>query len=442
MRAWIGPLALLAISCGSTTKTTTPTTGTTAVVENPIYVDFAPQSSVDGQKMVFLSRRDGFYRVYLYNETADPKLNALSKGIAVEPATDELETSLSNDGNWILTWRSGTEKNYLQFNSFDLTQQGTKDLALDARLRDLTVAPGGFTNFAYTERREGADSVHIHAFTPGASVAIANELALPGEYQPQFAAVGTDLYVFTRKTVNSNQVLIQYRKLSGGGTWDLQPDTLTLNRADADAPSATSALGLFYAKGLDPVRLKTKLGTFTSTVEGYQTQVGVSQEAVQFNAFAGTTVDFSSAIYRANQPVALGNISITPDGAYLLLTGYDAWFCKSSTQISNVMVLVSTADGKALPLIPTRNTGTAPWTGLRSELCSYYENGTIAQLEDFDLTAGNAQILSVTNNRVTLIYESKYTGDREIRRLSFDVSDWTAKTYAKPVFTDISANPK
>jgi hypothetical protein len=62
------------------------------------------------------------------------------------------------------------------------------------------------------------------------------------------------------------------------------------------------------------------------------------------------------------------------------------------------------------------------------------------KLQDFDITAVNGQILSVTGSRVTLIFESKYTGDREIRRLSFDASDWTAKTYANVVFTDISAN--
>lgn len=60
-------------------------------------------------------------------------------------------------------------------------------------------------------------------------------------------------------------------------------------------------------------------------------------------------------------------------------------------------------------------------------------------MQDFDVTVANGQILSVTGDRVNMIFESKYTGDREIRRLSFDVTDWTAKTYANPVYTEISA---
>jgi hypothetical protein len=77
---------------------------------------------------------------------------------------------------------------------------------------------------------------------------------------------------------------------------------------------------------------------------------------------------------------------------------------------------------------------------LVAEPCSYFDQDPIPKLLDFDSTIANAQILSVTGNRVTLVYDSKYTIDRELRRLSFDVSDWAARTYANPVFTEISAN--
>jgi hypothetical protein len=140
--------------------------------------------------------------------------------------------------------------------------------------------------------------------------------------------------------------------------------------------------------------------------------------------------------------LTLGHVSATADGAYVLLTGYEAWFCKNRTQASNVMLLVRMSDGASLPLLPTRENGTTPWTGLMSEPCSYFDQETIPKAQDFDTTLSNAQILSVSGSRVTLIYESKFTLDREIRRLSFDVSDWAAKTYANPVYTEISANPR
>jgi hypothetical protein len=91
-------------------------------------------------------------------------------------------------------------------------------------------------------------------------------------------------------------------------------------------------------------------------------------------------------------------------------------------------------------LLPTRESGTEAWTGVVSEPCSYFDQETLSKPQDFDTTAVNAQILSVTGARVTLIFESKFTLDREIRRLSFDVSDWVTKTYANPVFAEISAN--
>jgi hypothetical protein len=263
---------------------------------------------------------------------------------------------------------------------------------------------------------------------------------ISGEYGAQFAVVGSDVYVFTRKPTATGDVTIQYRKRSSGASWDLQTETLTLDTADAAVPSAASALGLFHAKSLDTVRLKNKLGTYETTAEGYQKNVGVVQEALQFQAFGATSVDFSTEAYRKNQPLTLGQISATADGAYLLLTGYDAWFCKVRTQASNVMLLVRVSDGATLPLIPTRDNGTEPWTGLVAEPCSYFDQDPIPKLLDFDSTISNAQILSVTGNRVTLVYDSKYTIDRELRRLSFDVSDWAARTYANPVFTEISAN--
>jgi hypothetical protein len=442
MRAWIGPLALCFVGCGeSTTETTTTGTGTAAVAENTAYIDFAPQSSADGQRMVFLSQRDlGAYRVYVYNESADPKLSPLSKALAIEPATEELATSLSDNGNWILTWRHGTEKNYLLLNSFDQAQQSTLNLDAEARLRELTLAPQGQTYFAYTERKSGTDSVHIYSFVPSSPVTLTEEAVFSGEYGAQFAVSGSDVYVFTRKAAPSADVSVQYRKRSAAGSWDLQAETLTLDGADASIPSAASTFGLVYVKSLEAVRLKAKLGTYETTAEAYQKNVGVIQEAAQFQAFGGTAVDFSPEAYRKNQPLTVGHVSATADGAYLLLSGYDAWFCKSRTQASNVMLLMRVSDGATLPLLPTRESGTEAWTGLVSEPCSYFDQESIPKPQDFDSTAVNAQILSVSGTRVTLIYESRFTLDREIRRLSFDVSDWAAKTFANPVFSEISAN--
>ncbi|HYX39477.1 MAG TPA: hypothetical protein VE954_40780 [Oligoflexus sp.] len=440
MRPWIGPLALWLISCGSSSSDNdnNTATGTTAVVEDPAKVDFAPQASTDGQKAVFLSRRvAGVYRVYVYNESAATKLTALSEGIPIEPLTDELGTSLSDDGAWILTWRSGA-KNELLLNSFDSTQKTSLELTSEARLRELTLAPSGQRFFAYTERKAGADTVFIYSFT--ASLGLTKEAEISGEYGAQFAVSGSDVYVFTRKADASGVVTVQYRKRSAGLTWDLQTGSLTLKSADAALPSAASAQGLIYPQSLDAVRLKTKLGTFTTESKEYQTNVGIVQEASQFQAFDTTPVDFSLELYRKNQPLTLGSVSTTADGAYMLLSGYDAWFCKNRTQSNNLMVLVRLSDGFSLPLIPTRETGTEPWTGVVAEPCSYFDQETIPKPQDFDVTTVNGQILSVNGSRVTLIFESRYTGDREIRRLSFDVSDWTAKTYANPVFTEISAN--
>jgi hypothetical protein len=421
-------LAFWLISCGSSTTddNVTTGTGTAAVAENQVYVDFAPQASSDGQKLA-----------YLYNESTEPKLSALSTGIAIEPTTDELGTSLSDDGNWILTWRSGSEKNYLVLNSFDQTQQTTLVLSRGARLRELTLAPSGQRYLAYTERLAEVDSVNVYAFTPGSPVVTGEKTVIIGEYGPQFAVSGSDVYLFTRKVATGGKVTIQYRKRSTSGSWDLQAGTVTV---DAAVPSAASNLGLVFSKSLDVVRLKTKLGTFETATTEYQKSVGIVQEVTQFQGFSSSSVDFSAEDYRQNQPVTLGGLSATADGAYLLLNGYDAWFCKTRTQSSNVMLLVRVSDGATLPLLPTREAGAEPWTGIVSEPCSYFDQDPMPKLQDFDITAVNGQILSVTGSRVTLIFESKYTGDREIRRLSFDASDWTAKTYANVVFTDISAN--
>ncbi len=443
MRAWIGPLAYCLISCGSSTTETTATgTGTAAVAENTAYSDYAPQSSTDGQRVVFLSQRElGTHRVFIYDGNVDSKPVGLFATIAIEPGLNELGTSLSDDGNWILTWRYGTEKNYLLLNSFDRTQQTTLSLNANARLRELTLAPSGQRYFAYTERKDGTDSVHIYSFT-NTAVATSEEAVLSGEFGAQFAVAGSDVYVFTRKVSTTGDTTIQVRKRSAGGSWDLQTETLSLDSVDAAVPSAASAQGLFYAKSLDAVRLKTKLGTYETTAETYQKNVGVVQEAQQFQAFGTSTVDFSAEVYRKYQPLTVGHVSATADGAYLLLTGYDAWFCKTRTQATNVMHLVRVSDGATLPILPTRENGTLPWTGVVSEPCSYFDQETIPKPQDFDTTVANGKILSVSGTRVTLIFESKYTLDREIRRLSFDVSDWSAKTYANPVFAEISANPR
>ncbi len=443
MRPWIGPLAFFLIACGSSNSNENNVAGPTSATENPIYADLASQSSTDGQKVAFLSRRDaGAYRVYLYNESAEPKLFALSKIVPLEPATDELATSLSEDGNWILTWRSGVEKNELLLNSFDGSQKTTLTLSSSARLRGLSLAPQGLDYFAYTERKAGVDSVRIYSFSTTGTPVVAEEAVLTEEYGAQFAVVGSDLYVFTRKLSTNGSAKVQYRKRVGPAQWSLDASTTTLSAADVESPTSASALGLLFASNLANPRLKTKQGTFANKPVGYQENVGIVQEVAQFQAFSTSPINLTGSIYRANEPLTLSNISTTPDGAYLLVSGYDAWFCKSRTVLSNLLLLLRVNDGAVLPLFVARETGKVPWTDLLNEPCAYFDQTTITRNLDFDTTLGQGQIVSVTGNRVTMLFESKITGDREIRRLSFDVTDWTAKTYAAPVFTDISANPR
>jgi len=442
MRPWIGPITFLLIACGSSNSDENTVTGPTSATENPIYADLASQSSTDGQKVVFLSRREaGAYRAYLYNESADPKLSALSKIVALEPATEELASSLSDDGKWILTWRTGV-KNDLLLNSFDGTQQNTLSLSSNSRLRGLSLAPQGLTYFAYTERKAGVDSVRIYTFTTVGNPVLTEEAVFTEEYGAQFAVVGSELYVFTRKLSNNGSAKVQYRKRVGPAQWSLDASTTTLSAADVESPTTASALGLLFASNLGATRLKTKLGTFANKPVGYQENVGIVQEVAQFQAFSTSPINLTGSIYRANEPLTLNNLSTTPDGAYLLVSGYDAWFCKSRTVLSNLLLLVRVSDGAVLPIFVARETGKLPWTDLLNEPCAYYDQTTITRNLDFDTTLGQGQIVSVTGNRVTMLFESKFTGDREIRRLSFDVSDWTAKTYATPVFTDISANPR
>ncbi len=436
-------MALLLAACGSTDTKSTAVVGPTSATENPIYVDFASQSSSDGQKVAFLSRRDaGAYRVYLYNGSVEPKLVALNKSITLEPNTDELATSLSDDGSWSLTWRFNAEKNHLLLNSFDALQQITLSVDNDARLRDLALAPSGKRFLSYTQRKGGVDTVRVYSFTDTGTPVLTDEASFAGEYGAQFAVVGSDLYLFTRKSASAGQVTVQSRKSTGAGQWALDANTLTLAASDANGPSTASALGLLYAKKLDAVRLKPKLGTFSERPEGYQLNVGVAQGVEQFKAFSSTAFDALAPSYLTNEPLTVGTISATADGAYFLITGYDAWFCKTRTQPSNVLLLVRVSDGAVLPLLVNRTTGTVPWTGLASEPCSYYDQASFPVFLDFDTSLSSGQLLSVTNNKVQIVYESKITGDREVRRLSFEVTDWAAKTYSKAEFTDISANPK
>ncbi|MCX6128738.1 MAG: hypothetical protein NTX25_06690 [Proteobacteria bacterium] len=441
MRIWMVPLAFFVLSCGKSTVKTTSTNVPAATAEKTEFDDFGSTASTNGQRAILTSRRDaGAYRTYLYDEAKTPKLFALSQTIPLGADEQELFSAMDSDGAWILTWRSSPSKTYLLLNSFDGSQQA-QVLTTGSKVRDLAMAPAGQLVFAFTSRSNNADMVKIYSFTNATSPVLTEEANLKGESQAQFALSGSSLFVYTRLTQTDGSKTLKVRMRNSSGIWSEQESSLNIAASDTSLPSVASSKGLFYAGKLTSPRQRTKLGTYAERPDSYVPNVGVIDELKQFASLGVSPFDFSIASYRAEEPLALIDVSATLDADYLLLTGSDSYYCKTSTFGAHTLTLVRVSDGKVLPLFVKRDSGTVAWTGLMTQPCDYYDQAEIAKTQDFDTVISKAKLLSVVGTKVQILYETRITGDREVRRVSFDFGDWTSRNLSQIEFTDISQNP-
>jgi hypothetical protein len=402
------------------------------------YEDFSPYLAQDGQKAAFISRRDaGNYRVYLYDEALEGKRVLLADRLSLKPEEQEWTAALRSDAGWLAVYRAGPQGRAILLSDWSGQQSATIPVAAEARVLGVSLAPtAGINALAIVERVGVRDRVSVYTYDVVNGVVSASlSERFEGEQQAQFAlGVQGQLRLFTSSATGR-----KVRSWSGSG-WALDSSELALGAQDLKRRGSASAIGYLQAKSLNSVRTKKKLGTLTNKPQGYVDEVGVVDELVHFAPFGTTPLDFSIGNYRTYEPSVISTVSASTDGAYVLVTGGDTYFCKSRGQFFNVLLLVRTSDMSTVPVFMTRDIGKKSWTEITTDPCSVYDAAELASKKEFDLRIAGAQLIAVDGDRFTLLYESTLTGEREIRRATFKVESWTDRTVSGVTITDLSAN--
>lgn len=436
---------LLLVSCKSSKQDEQKVIGPATVPEDPAYLDSALVASTDGQVLAFLSGRiiEAGVQAFLYRESANPKLVAVQELYPRETGLSDQSLALSNDGLYLAVHRSDSTRSYLLLSKTDGSAKVEFELEVGKGLRDLQFAANGQRFVFFTERRSGVDKVRVLNFD--ASLVISAELEINNAFSPQWIEKNGEQYLLSKSSNVQGDLSFNLRKRGGSpGSWTLQSQTLSTSSALL-ASDFASPTGLFYVENLEQTRLKLKLGTFEGTsIPGYQKNIGVLQGLRQWSIFGDATLNTSAPAYLANEPLTIGSVSADPSGQYLLLSGYDAYFCKTRNQAGNALYLVRVSDAAILPLWIVKKSDGEQWDAIFTNPCQYYDQDfsvtPTPTSYSFDTSVAKAQLLSVNGNEVNFAYESKIGGDRELRVMRFQVESWDTRTVTQVSARSISSN--
>lgn len=449
MRFWLGILFVLGSACGDDSArepVENPADKVRTLDDSSNFQDFGAQLSSDGQRAAFISRRDaGSYRVYLYDETSQPKLKAFADRQPLEGTEAELNVALSQDGEWILLNRKSESTHRLILSRWD--GQLVSELALPnaAQLTELSITEGSARPyFAYATRTGSQTTIKVYSFDPNtAQASLVGQI--DGASRPLLSPGPQGQLVLFSLAQTSNKFAWHARVFDpSSNTWSEAGSPQELGKsADQNAPAAASPRGLVFASSLNKPKLKTKLGTNEDRPEGYVADVGVLDRLNlldPFNQGAGSLIDFEAANYKPFQPLAVTSLSLSSDGSYALITGSDTYFCKSRQLPLNFFQLVRLSDMVTIPLFAARSPGDAngPWTQLITDVCGVYD----AEAPSLEVDGGilRASLEGNAGNQFRITYESQRNGEREVYRASFAIEDWDRKAVNQSELTNLSEN--
>ncbi len=446
MRLYLGIALVLLSSCGGNSDrdpVQDPREKVKTREDLSNFQDFDAMLSADGQHAAFLSRREaGAYRAFLYEDGSPTKLRLLSSMRPLGEAEEESSLALSRDGKWILVERQSPSSHKLILLNWSGQLFSEIELAPQSQIIGLMLGDEAQPYLGFTERRGNTRSSKVFKFDilTAATTVIGQ---FDKESRPLLSSTSQgDFVLFTLAEIG-NQNFWRTRKLDPStSTWtDAESSPNLSQQGDSTAPAAASQLGLVYIETLNKPKLKPKLGSYSERPEGYVPDVGVLDSYRYLDPFAAATApNFEAASFAANQPLTTANVSMTPDGAYALVTGNDNYFCKTRQLPVNFFQLLRMSDMAVIPLFVARTPGevNAPWTQLSTDLCAIYDAET-PELE-VDGAISTAALAYGDGTTFRVVYESQRGGEKEVFRANFKVDDWPQKKLSEVAITNLSAN--
>ena len=443
MRILLSFVAFSLLACGESKKDTTQVVDPTAIIPDfKNFEDSQGQLTSDGTRGVFVSQRlDGLYRVFSYDAAAQTKVNQFKSPDFPSASDQERLVAMTSDAAWLAIWRQSPTSSSIRISDWSGQMQATIDLPSDARVSGLAVV-GAATPFAagldgfvaVSLRSTNGNVTEVYPISGnGSSISIAAKVSLTNEFQPNFAQ---DRTLYSSESIGS-KIKVHARRYIGAA-WVDSGQTKVLKSFEVERSYPTQA-GLLYAANLVSNKLRPKSGSQVFSGTDVVTQVGVQDEVAVFNPYGNTSFSADSTSYKPYEPLSISSLSATSDASYVLVGGTDTYFCQNDKVLGAVtLTLVRVSDMATIPLLIARNPGETAWSQVISKPCEALDKGT--NLE-YDQVIVASKILGTDGAKFDLLYETKVSGDREIRFVEFTL-DWASGSVQSALFKEISGNQK
>ncbi len=436
MRVCFGLIVLAScLSCSdSTTQVTSINDPTAATPEQIEFEDYSGHVTSDGARGVFLSNRSGGISLaYSFDQTQPEKVKRLTSTEGVE----EKSVVMTPDASWILIWQKSDSKSTLTLRDWAGTNSRNFDLEPDDQVLSTSIVSdpstlNGYIGFSI-RNKEGTTAKVVPVSLSNGTVLFGNAESWNNEDKLLFSA-SKKMYSVQEGTASKKIIARSWN----GASWVNESSTLELN-AFGVSRGALGDLGFLYPQTPKEKLIRNKSGNRDFSGSNESSKVGVVDDLVFFDATGATQIDFSKEQFRAKQPLSIASVSASTTGNYLLLMGSDTYFCEDAKTLPVVvMTLVRVSDLATIPFIVSKKTTDSNWSQLVTNPCSLFK---MQETYEFDNTVVRASVYEINNGKLSILFESKATGDREIRFASFSV-DWNALEISDTTFSEVSENKR
>ena len=444
MRALIFPILLCqALACNKSSSSSDDTTGPErngkpVSSDSTDYLDFAPDISDDGEKIVFISGRashSGSLKSYRFDSTDKSleRLTDLSSG-------QEVQVKISPNGGTVVVLavdESGAKKVFVQ----DLLVPSAR-IEVPTNLKSLELmgfSPESSTVFGLIgNNSDNNPSFEVVSIAKSGSVISINSvLEVSGmevtESLPTWVSNGGSPGIVTKKVISGTTSFV-FRPVNGNGVFGESVTSLGASSSlgvvmGVDMVASTSSL--FYTEKLLSENSYEPDGDKLEKVQvfPYQRVRGLSFDGETLNSLDYKLLTISGySASRSGKLVMFGLDSFSCEGANQDITGQSLYLTNSSQDSQKIMIYDTYTPGGSSSAREIVN----------SSFCSKFDlaKSGAEQLADFQIT--NVALADNDSSWVMAI-QSWHRGDDEIYLVSFD---WDGVDINNIVFTNVSNNQK
>ena len=402
---------------------------TTGTAYDPALVDYGLQSSLDAQKLAYLTRRsDGRSQVVLVDRSLPEGAQQQRLELATEQSSHEMLT-ISADGELIAYVERG-QNDQIKIRNFAGTVTATIDFATEGqtqRLAELRLAADGqyliysLITADANGRPATQKSYVVHLQADNTTYTLATSDALDYEGGAMVVRSGNPFFVGYTVTDEEQTELSSLSFSYANGSFSFDPASSVKPVLNANAnrhPMVITNNDVFAVSPLAEVITRQRTGN-QSLAEGESEEdllkMEVSEQLlVKSLVQAETSISFSSDSYNSYVPATISAISASQNGKYVLVLGPNYYACEVLVFSGAQFLLVNTETGIAFPFTVRYKSADLTPEDIVQQPCLNLNEELPAISQPFDFRISEARLYQKQGSDFVITYTSRLQGNPDV----------------------------